>query len=63
MKIFLIMALTLFMSGCANAQSASTPVKLDVVGETLPTIRHINDMKMSGDTLFFVYECEDGYGQ
>lgn len=63
MKIFLIMALTLFMSGCANAQSTSTPVKLDVVGETLPAIRHINDMKMSGDTLFFVYEGEDGYGQ
>lgn len=63
MKIFLIMALTLYMSGCANAQSTSTPVKLDVVGETLPAIRHINDMKMSGDTLFFVYEGEDGYGQ
>lgn len=63
MKIFLIMALTLFMSGCANAQSTSTPVKLDVVGETLPAIRHINDMKMSGDTLVFVYEGEDGYGQ
>lgn len=63
MKIFLIMALALFMSGCANAQSPSTHVKLDVVGETLPAIRHINDMKMSGDTLFFVYEGEDGYGQ
>ena len=63
MKIFLIMALTLFMSGCANAQSTSTPVKLDVVGEILPAIRHINEIKMSGDTLFFVYECEDGYGQ
>ena len=63
MNVFLIMALTLFMSGCANAQSTSTPVKLDVVGETLPAIRHINDMKMSVDTLFFVYEGEDGYGQ
>lgn len=63
MKIFLIKALTLFMSGCANAQSTSTPVKLDDVGETLPAIRHINEMKMSGDTLFFVYEGEDGYGQ
>lgn len=47
MKIFLIITLTLFMSGCANAQSSSTTVKLDVIGETLPTIRHINDMKMS----------------
>lgn len=63
MKIFLIMAFTLFMSGCANAQSTSTPVKFDIVGETLPVIRHIDDMKMSGDTLFFVYESEDSYGQ
>lgn len=63
MKIFLIMALSLFMSRCANAQSTSTPVKLDVVGESLPAIWHINEMKMSGDTLFFVYEGEDGYGQ
>lgn len=63
MKIFLIMALSLFMSRCANAQSTSTPVKLDVAGESLPAIRHINEMKMSGDTLFFVYEGEDGYGQ
>lgn len=63
MKIFLIMALSLFMSGCANAQSTSTPVKLDVVGESLPAIRHINEMTMSGDTLFFVYESEDSYGQ
>lgn len=50
--MFQIMAFTLFMSGCANAQSSSTTVKLDVIGETLPAIRHINDMKMSGDTLF-----------
>ena len=63
MKIFLIMALSLFMSRCANAQSTSTSVKLDVAGESLPAIRHINEMKMSGDTLFFVYEGEEGYGQ
>lgn len=63
MKIFQIMLLSLFISGCANAQSTSTPVKLDVVGESLPAIRYINDMKMSGDTLLFVYEREEGYGQ
>lgn len=63
MKVFIIVALTLFMSGCANAQSTPTPIKLDVVGESLPTIKHINDMKMKGDTLLFVYESEDGDGQ
>ena len=63
MKIFQIIALSLFISGCAVARSSTAPVTLDVVGESLPTIRHINDMKMKGDTLFFVYEGEDGYGQ
>ena len=47
MRMFQIMAFTLLMSGCAAAQPAFTPVKLDVIGETLPAIRHINDMKMS----------------
>ena len=56
MKIFQIIALSLFISGCAVARSSTAPVTLDVVGESLPTIRHINDMKMKGDTLFFVYE-------
>ncbi len=45
--MFQIMAFNLLMWGCANAQSSSTTVKLDVIGETLPAIRHINDMKMS----------------
>lgn len=63
MKILKILALTLFLSGCANAQSSSAHIKLDVVGETLPAIKHITEMKMSGDTLFFVYEGENGYGQ
>lgn len=63
MKIFQIIALSLFISGCAVARSSTAPVTLDVVGESLPTIRHINDMKMKGDTLFFVYEGEGGYGQ
>lgn len=57
------MALTLFMTGCANAQSTTTTVKLEISGEPLPAIRHVTDMKVSGDTLLFVFECEDGYGQ
>ena len=63
MKILQIMALTLFMTGCANAQSTTTTVKLEISGEPLPAIRHVTDMKVSGDTLLFVFECEDGYGQ
>lgn len=57
------MALSLLISGCANAQSKSMCSSLDVVGTQLPAIRHMNDMKMSADTLLFVYECEGGYGQ
>lgn len=63
MKILQIMALTLFMTGCANAHSTTTTTKLKISGEPLPAIRHITDMKISGDTLLFVYECEDGHGQ
>lgn len=63
MKILQLMALTLFMTGCANAQSTTTTVKLEISGERLPAIRHVTDMKVSGDTLLFVFECEDGYGQ
>lgn len=37
--------------------------RLNVAGESLPAIRHISDMKMKDDTLLFVYECNDGYGQ
>lgn len=33
------------------------------MGEPLPAIRHMIDMKMSGDTLLFVFEGNDGYGQ
>lgn len=63
MKTLIIMALSLLISGCANAQSKSMCSSLDVVGTQLPAIRHMNDMKMSADTLLFVYECEGGYGQ
>lgn len=63
MKILQIIALSLFMSGCANAQSTTTTTKLKLSGEPLPAIRHITDMKVSGDTLLFVFECENGYGQ
>lgn len=63
MKKILTMAHTLFMTGCAFAQSTGTTAELKMSGEPLPAIRHVTDMKASGDTLLFVYECEDGHGQ
>lgn len=63
MRTLYIMALSLFMSGCANARTTANTTELELVGEPVPAIRHITDMKMSGDTLLFVFETEDGFGQ
>lgn len=57
------MSFALFMSGCTNAQSTTATATLKISGVPLPAIRHVTDMKVSGDTLLFVFECEDGYGQ
>ena len=63
MKILHLLALSLFMSGCANAQSSTSTINFDILGGELPAIRHMVDMKTVGDTLLFTYESEDGYGQ
>lgn len=63
MKILQILLSSLIFFGCTYAQSTIVVKKLDIVGESLPSIRHITEMKMSGDTLLFVYENENGYGQ
>lgn len=63
MKILQTILFSLLLSGCANAQSTVVTQRLDLVGEPLPSIRHITEMKVSGDTLLFVYEKEDGFGQ
>lgn len=63
MKTLYIIALSLIMSGCANAQPSTAFSKFDAAGESMPAIRHMVDMKVSGDTLLFVYESENGYGQ
>ncbi len=63
MKSLLITASSLFLACCANARSTTNITALKIIGDSLPAIRHITDMKMSGDTLLFVYENESGYGQ
>ncbi len=57
------MALSLLMPVCANAQSIALHAKFDVAGNALPAIRHMTDMKMTGDTLLFVYEGHENNGQ
>lgn len=63
MKTFLITALLTLIPGCAGALSSANCHKLNTTGEALPSIRHMVDMKVYGDTLLFVYEIDDGYGQ
>ena len=63
MKILHLLALSLFMSGCANAQTSTPSINFDILGGELPAIRHMVDMKIVGNTLLFAYESEDGYGQ
>lgn len=63
MKTLYLIALTVLAAGCINAQSSMDTVRLDCMGQSLPQIRHIVEMKALADTLFFVYESEEGFGQ
>ena len=63
MKTLYLMVLSVLTAVCAHAQSAIDTVRLDCMGQPLPKIRHIVEMKALADTLFFVYESEEGFGQ
>ena len=63
MKTLYLIALAVMSAGCVNAQSSIDTVRLDCIGQPLPKIRHIVEMKAMADTLFFVYESEEGFGQ
>ena len=63
MKALYLIALALVSAGCVNSQPSIDTVRLDCMGQPLPKIRHIVEMKAMADTLFFVYESEEGFGQ
>lgn len=64
MKNLIIFIFALTLTSCTvNAQQSADVQKMILTGNPLPTIRHVNDMKIAGDTLWFVYETEDGFGQ
>ena len=63
MKVSHLLAIFLLMSAEANAQSTVTFSKLRIEGNTQVSIRHMIDMKMIGDTLLFVSDSKDSYGQ
>lgn len=57
MKHILILCALAFAS-CIGAKTAPiSTASIEIKGEPLPAIRHMIDMKMSGDTLLFVFEA------
>lgn len=63
MKTLYLIALAVLMAGYVKAQSSIGTIQLDCMGQPLPKIRHMIEMKVLADTLFFVYESEEGFGQ
>lgn len=47
----------------ASAQSSAKTESLHCEGQAFPKISHVDEMKISGDTLFMVYETEGGFCQ
>lgn len=62
-KLSTFLCSLLIVSCTANAQSLASFQKLSLIGDSLPPIHHVTDMKIAGDTLYYVYETEDGFGQ
>ncbi len=64
MKILIILICALTLTSCSVNTKQSTDIQdMILSGEKLPSIRHVTEMKITGDTLWFVYETEDGHGQ
>ncbi len=63
MKTLYLIALAVLTAGYVNAQSSIDTVRFDCMGQPLPKFRHMIEMKVLADTLFFVYESEEGFGQ
>lgn len=64
MKNLIYFILTLILTSCsANAQQSIDIQPLTLISDSLPPIRHVTEMKITGDTLWLVYETEAGFGQ
>lgn len=63
MKTFGLLILFLVLTNCAGAEPSVKITKFGTSGEPPDDIRLMTDMKVSGDTLMFVYETHDGHGQ
>lgn len=63
MKRLQISAPALLLAVCATTGQPPLLSEFDLTGDPLPPVRHVTEMKVSGDTLFFVHDSEESHGQ
>ena len=63
MRAPILSLFVLLLASCTANAHVTANQPLTLIGDRLPPIRHITDMKAVADTLWFVYETEDGFGQ
>lgn len=64
MKILTISMLALTLTSCTARGHHDAEIRqMTVAGDSLPQIRHMTEMKITGDTLWLTYETEGGFGQ
>lgn len=63
MKSLIAILPALILIGCTSEAKTVGSQPLTLTGEQLPVIRHVTEMKAAGDTLYFVYETDDNFGQ
>lgn len=63
MRTLTLSLFMLLLASCSANAHVITNQPLALIGDSLPPIRHITEMKAVADTLWFVYETEVGFGQ
>lgn len=62
MKRLQLSAPALLLAACATTGQTPLLSEFDLTGDPLPPVRHVTEMKVSGDTLFFVHDSEESQG-
>lgn len=62
MKRLQLSAPALLLAACATTGPTPLLSEFDLTGAPLPQIRHVTEMKVSGDTLLFVHDSEESQG-
>jgi len=63
MRLSVLSLFVMMLASCSANVSVTANQPFTLIGDNLPPIRHITEMKVTGDTLWFVYETEGGFGQ